>query len=71
MKIWTFKTILNGVYKLSDIGNNNLELVSPGAPGDYCKDKSKKINPLVGIILFPSKNYLLKNIPIADFNVKS
>ena len=29
--------------------------MTPGAPGDYCKDKSKKINPLGSIILFPSK----------------
>ena len=42
------------------ISNNNLALVSPGAPGDYYKDKSKKINPLIVIILFSSELFALK-----------
>ena len=41
-------------------GFNHLALVSPGAPANCCKDKSKKINPMVGIILCPSKLFAYK-----------
>ena len=51
-------------------GYNNLALVFPGAPGDYCKDKSKKKTHWL-VLFYSHLNYLLKNTPIFDFNVKS